>query len=39
MPWYKKLEIVADIFRQANFGKCFDKKIVKKKFSEFHPLN
>jgi hypothetical protein len=26
MPWYKKLDIVADIFGQANFGKSFDKK-------------
>jgi hypothetical protein len=25
MPWYKKLDIAADIFRQANFGKSFDK--------------
>jgi hypothetical protein len=27
MPFYKKkLDIVADIFRKANFGKSFDKK-------------
>jgi hypothetical protein len=27
MPWYiKKLDIMADIFRQANFGKYYDKK-------------
>jgi hypothetical protein len=27
MRWYKKkLDIVIDIFRQANFGKSFDKK-------------
>jgi hypothetical protein len=25
MPWHKKLDIAADIFRQANFGKSFDK--------------
>jgi hypothetical protein len=27
MPWYKtKLDIVADIFRQANLGKTCDEK-------------
>jgi hypothetical protein len=26
MPWYKKLDIVADFFPQANFGKSFRKK-------------
>jgi hypothetical protein len=26
MPWYKKIDIAVDIFRQANFGKSFNKK-------------
>jgi hypothetical protein len=28
MSWYKKNDIVADIFRQANYVKSFDKKTI-----------